>query len=186
MQCDNSKNSVPQKNSEMINLNKYPVKCPVQKIIMEILAVQVYEIRQTDLIDCLNRLEYKDKHKNQFSYKNIRPFLSAMKKNGLIIQTIDGFTCHDDVWFETINHLVMENRYKIIAAQVLYLIPLVKPHLENFYHFRTSKELFRALLIAIFSDEQFANLDLVYGSWKRIKKLQNKETSPLLILANDN
>jgi SNF2 family DNA or RNA helicase len=150
--------------------------------ILEILAVQVSEFRQTDLIDCMNRLGYRDEQNKLFSYENIRPFLIALRDNGSIIHNEKGLTCGEGLWLETIEHLVMEDRYKIIAAAVLTSVPLFKPAGEMFHAFNTIKEFYRAILIAVFTDEQFADLDLVCCSGKRIKKLWT--TPPFLTLFN--
>jgi len=152
--------------------------------ILEILAVQVAEFRQTDLIDCMNRLGYRAEQNKLFAYKNIRPFLIALREKGAIIHNEKGFACGEGLRFETIAHLVMADRYKAIAAAVLTSVPLFKPAGEKFYAFNTIKAFYRAVLIAVFTDEQFADLDLVCCSGKRIKKLWSGTIPPFLTLFN--
>jgi hypothetical protein len=153
-------------------------------LILEILAVQVFGFRQTDLIDCLNRLGCRDEQNKLFSYKNIHPFLSALEKNNAISHTENGITCTASLWMETIGHLVMQDRFKIIAEQVLTSVPLFKPAREKFYAFNTRKEFYRAILIAVFTDEQFADLDLVCRSGMKSKKISSDKAAPFLTLFN--
>ncbi|HKK99299.1 MAG TPA: DEAD/DEAH box helicase [Desulfotignum sp.] len=153
-------------------------------LILEILAVQVFGFRQTDLIDCLNRLGCRDEQNKLFSYKNIHPFLSALEKNNAISHTENGITCTAGLWMETIGHLVMQDRFKIIAEQVLTSVPLFKPAREKFYAFNTRKEFYRAILIAVFTDEQFADLDLVCRSGMKSKKISSDKAAPFLTLFN--
>jgi SNF2 family DNA or RNA helicase len=153
-----------------------------REVIIEILAVQVFELRQTDLIDCMNYLGYRDKKNKPFSYKTIRPVLNALVQNGSIIHNENGITCHHDLWLETIEHLVTQDRFKIIASAILALVPLFKPAQEKFYLFNTIKEFYRAVLIAVFTNEQFADLDLVCRSARRIKKIWEEHTAPILSL----
>jgi len=152
--------------------------------IMEILAVQVSEFRKTDLIDCMNRLGNRDEENQQFSFKNIRPLLTALSKNGSILQNEKGVCCKDGLWLKTIESLVMADRYGIIASAVLISVPLFKPPLEKFYAFNGIKEFYRAVLIAVFTDEQVAGVDLVCQSGKRNKKFWNGKEAPLLTLFN--
>ncbi len=169
-------------NSKDIIKNQTPKK--EIEVIIEILAIQVSELRQTDLIDCMNRLGYKDKKNKLLSYKTIRPFLTDLVQNGSIIHDENGITCQDGLWLETIEHLVTEDRFKIIAPAVLASVPLLKPAQEKLYTFNTIKEFYRAVLIAVFTDEQFADLDLVYRSGKRIKKFWREDIPPFLSLFN--
>lgn len=169
-------------NSEDI-IKKHPSKETLNAI-LEILAIQVSEFRQTDLIDCLNRMGYRDEQNKLFSYKNIRPFLSALRESNSITHTENGISCTAGLWIKIIKPLVMEGRYKIIAAEVLTSVPLFKPARETFYAFNTLKEFYRAVLIAIFTDEQFADLDLVCRSGKSRKKIWSGKTTPFLTLFN--
>jgi len=152
--------------------------------IIEILAVQGYELRLTDIIDCMNRLGCRDEKNHLFSYKTIRPYLGALKQEGAIIQNEKGITPGEGLWLKTIGNLVEEGRYRSVAAAVLTSVPLFKPVGETFYAFNDIKEFYRAILLAVFTDEQFADLDLVCHSGKRIKKFWGGKATPFLTLFN--
>jgi SNF2 family DNA or RNA helicase len=169
-------------NSKDIIENQRPKK--ELEVIIEILAVQVFELRKTDLIDCMNRLGYRDNKNKRFSYKTIRPFLNALTQEGSIIHNENGITCPHDLWLETIEHLVTQDRFKIVAPAILASVPLFKPAKEKFYGFNTIKEFYRAVLIAVFTNEQFADLDLVCRSGRRIKNFWKEQTAPILSLFN--
>lgn len=154
----------------------------IRQAILDILAVQVYELRRTDLIDCLNRLGCRDEKNRQITYKTIRPFLNDLEKDGHITANDRGFACAQGTGFDTFEQVVLKDRYKDVARQVLISMPLVKPQDEAYYHFTRIKEFYRAILMAVFSNGEFADPDLVYWSGKETAAFKKGKTPPLLSL----
>ncbi len=158
---------------------------PVHQTVVRILAVQVYEMRQTDLLDCLEHLGCRDEMGNPFSYKTLGPVLKALVAQKAVLVNDDGLSCPENLGIEILKELAARGQYTRIADQVLKVAPLVKPQLERHIEFRTIKEFARAVFMALFSDSVLADPDLVRRSGQEMdRKKRGKETVLLKVFAS--
>ncbi len=152
---------------------------PVHHAVVRILAVQVYDMRQTDLLDCLEHLGCRDEAGRPFSYKTLAPVLKALAAQKAILTTDDGLSCPEGLGIEIIKELAVQGQYTRIAGQVLKAVPLVKPQLEAYIEFRTIKEFARAVFMALLSDSALADPDLVRRSGQAMDKKKPGKTTVL-------
>ncbi|MBF0199905.1 MAG: DEAD/DEAH box helicase [Desulfamplus sp.] len=137
-------------------------------MILQILAVQYYELRQTHLIHCLHALGYKDTHNQNFTHQTIRPHLQELVDKGLMIRSTQGVKCPEFLWWEAMENLLESGRFSAVAREILGQAPLPSSswHYSHNrpYQFKKYEEFFRAFQMALLGGASVANIDKVYGS----------------------
>lgn len=106
------------------DIQKYRQSAPLHRMIVQILAVQYYEFRQTHVIDCLHALGYKDRNKRKFTHQTIRPHLLELADKGWVIKSPQGLKCPEFLWWEAIHDTLSSGRFSEIAKHVLECVPL--------------------------------------------------------------
>ncbi|SDU41455.1 DEAD/DEAH box helicase [Desulfobacula phenolica] len=160
----------------------YRLLSPVLKTMVRILAVQVFEFRQKDMIYCLNTMEFTDEYSKPFVQKTIQPLVKELESQGLIIKKPKGLTCSEPVWSQALQDVVMAGQFKEIAFAVLDAIPFKRTHAG--FVFRNIHEAYRAILIAVYGGEDCLDIDKVYASIRYYLPIEFWEHVPFLTLFN--
>ena len=155
---------------------------PLLKAIVQILAVQKFELRQKNLIFCLNSLGVMDENNMPFVPKTIQPILKELEKPGLIIKNSQGITCPESLWSEAVQDVVMAGQFKKIFCALLEVVPF--KHYGSGFLFRKIKEFYRAIQIAVYGGENYADIDAVYHSGWYHFPMELRENPPFLIFFN--
>lgn len=155
---------------------------PLLQMVIRILAVQVFEFRQKDLFYCLNILGLTDNNEKPFVLKTLQPILKELEAKGLILKTTRGIMCLESIRQEVLKDVLLENQFDAISSVVLKADPF-KPYFEGVL-FSKLKEFYKALLISIFGEEKYFDVDMVYLNGQYLFPYELKEDPPFLKLFN--
>ncbi|MDD4073450.1 MAG: DEAD/DEAH box helicase [Desulfobacterales bacterium] len=167
--------------------NNKTVRCyrqlpPVLKAMVQILAIQASELRQMDMIFCLNALEFADEDNMPFVQKSFQPLVKELEKQGLLIKKPNGIICPESLRSTAVQDLVMADQFRKFALVVLKTVPLQKTFDGLF--FRKIEDFYSALQIAVYGGEFHVDIDLVYHSGARQLPMLFRENPPFLVLFN--
>jgi superfamily II DNA or RNA helicase len=155
---------------------------PFLKIIIQIFAVQKFDLRQKNLIICLNFLGFRDEDNKPFVPRTIQPILTELEKKGIINKSPQGITCPELLWSEAVQDVVMADQFEKISSIILETVPFESSYTD--FKFRKIKEFYRALGIAVYGGEEHADIDAVYRSGFYYLSLELQENPPFLMLFN--
>jgi len=154
----------------------------VLKTMVQILAIQVYELRQKDMICCLNSMGYRDEENKPFVQKTLQPLVTELEKQGLLIKKPNGITCPESLRSTAVQDAVMADQFRTISLVVLKSVPLGKSY--NGFYFRKIEELYRALQMAVYGGGTHLDIDDVYRSGCGYFSMSFRENHPFLVLFN--
>ncbi|MEA1969061.1 MAG: DEAD/DEAH box helicase [Thermodesulfobacteriota bacterium] len=171
----------------MIKKNDKPAVCyeqlrPVLKTVIQILAVQVFELRQKGIIYSLNSLGFRDDNDMPFVQSTFQPLLKELENQGFIIKNPNGVTCPESLWLKAIQDTVMADRFNKISKIVLEAKEF-KYSYRGFF-FESIKEFYRAVQIAVYGNAKYADIDDVYNSGWDNFPMEFQKSPPFLILFN--
>lgn len=155
---------------------------PVKKTVVEILSIAVDFLPRKYILSCLDSLGIYDENRQIFSYNTIRPVLTGLEADGFIISTTQGVRVPIPFCFQVVHELVKTDRFTNIDHVLLQAAPFTL--WNGKYQFRTDKEFFRGLLIAMHGKKDSVDLDDVYKCGMEEFPLDFRENPPLLQLLN--
>ena len=159
---------------------KYYQKLPANmKIIIQLLAIQIYELTQKDILSCLFHLKINDDNMMPFTQKTIRLQINKLEALKLIIRKPKGIICVEPVQSDALLETVKENQFEKIASVLLKVNPFRHPYQDI-----SIKGHYREVLISVYSDNKLIDIDAVYNSGKTNFFQQYQINSPFLKFFN--
>ncbi|WP_457552320.1 DEAD/DEAH box helicase [Desulfobacula sp.] len=171
---------------EKINKNtveKYHRLSPFFKTVIQLLAVQVFEFRQKDLIYCLNRLGFSDSDGKLFVQKTIQPIVTDLAGMGILLKKPQGILCPESIRPVALIDVRLDDNYDHFLTVILKTSPLKKNYDGSFF-FQKLKDFYRLLQMSVLSKERAINIEQLYRVGQIYFSMEFRETPPFLKLFN--
>lgn len=163
-------------------LNAYGKLPHPLKSMVKILAVQVLEFRQKDMVDCLEKLGIKDENNAAFTSQSIQLAIKTLTGLGLIKKKPIGIACADEIRIALVKDAVTGHEFESLAKAVLS----VRPFAEGLtgYGIYDDREFYRAFQFAVFNNQAQCEVADAYGiGWQHSSELM-LATPPFLTYFN--
>jgi hypothetical protein len=170
----------------MENINaveKYHGLSPFFKTVIQLLAVQVFEFRQKDMIYCLTVLGFSDSNEKLFVQKTIQPIVNDLAGMGIILKKPQGLLCPESIRPVALVDVVRDDNYDHFLTVILETSPLKKNY-DGSMLFRKLKDFYRLLQMSVLSKKRTVNVAQLYQEGQVYFSMEFRETPPLLKLFN--
>ncbi|MDA3791380.1 MAG: DEAD/DEAH box helicase [Desulfobacula sp.] len=170
----------------MENINaveKYHGLSPFFKTVIQLLAVQVFEFRQKDMIYCLTVLGFSDSNEKLFVQKTIQPIVNDLAGMGIILKKPQGLLCPESIRPVALVDVVRDDNYDHFLTVILETSPLKKNY-DGSMLFRNLKDFYRLLQMSVLSKKRTVNVAQLYQEGQVYFSMEFRETPPLLKLFN--
>lgn len=171
-----------QKENNKRRLIEYGQLNTVKKAVVEILSIEVDFLPRKYLFSCLDSLGIYDDDKQMFTYTTIRPVLAELEDQGFILGSNKGLRVPAPFCFKVVQELVKADGFAKIAHALLQAHPFSLRSCQ--YKFRSDKEFFRALQIAMYGKKAAVDIDVVYKCGMEAFPLDFRKNPPVLQLLN--
>lgn len=150
---------------------------------IQLLAVQIFEFRQKDLIYCVNALGFSDSNEKPFVQKTIQPIIANLAGMGMLLKKTQGILCPESIRPIAICDVLVDNNYDHFLDVILDTSPL-KVNYGSSMPFRKLKDFYRSLQMSILSKKRAVNIEQLYREGQIYFPIEFRETPPFLKLFN--
>ena len=164
-------------------IEKYHGLSPFFKTVIQLLAVQVFEFRQKDLIYCLNGLGFSDSNGKLFVQKTIQPIVSDLAGMGFILKKPQGILCPESLRPVAVLDVVRDDNFDHFFTVILETAPL-RNNYGGGLPFRKLNDFYRLLQMSVLSKKWAINVGELYREGQVCFPMEFNETPPLSKLFN--
>jgi len=164
-------------------IEKYHGLSPFFKTMIQLLAVQVFEFRQKDLIYCLNTLGFRDDNEKVFVQKTIQPMVTDLAGMGIILKRPQGILCPESIRPVALIDVLLDDKYDHFLEVILETSPLKKDY-HGSMQFRKLKDFYRLLQMSILSKKKSIDIGPLYREGQAHFPMEFWETPPFLKMFN--
>ncbi|MFO7749862.1 MAG: DEAD/DEAH box helicase [Desulfobacteraceae bacterium] len=152
------------------------------KTIVQILALYAERLKPETIIKILNQPDLNS-GEQKLHHKSVDPLLRELERTGAVEINIKGVACYQPLQTEAFNDAVLNGRFEKILSALKAVVSLPGTD-KGTCRFRKIEELYRAVKIAVFSQNASVDLDTLNHSGELSFPIEYGLDSPWLTLFN--
>ena len=158
------------------------IQSPAMRLIVQLLAIHVFPMRQKDLIYCLDEMSQRDDSGNRFNARSVQQTVKVLEQSGVVIKSSSGICCNDRIRVHAVTQVVLDKNFSYYADI-----------LEGLMHFETAvrkmaggdaRGLYRSLQISLFDYDDPEMISSVWNEAQIDIPYEFRKKPPLLSFLN--
>ncbi len=138
----------------------YYTLLPLQKSVVQIMAVNVDHCPIGLMLDCLYDAGFRQDNGKKLTGTSIQPLQKELIDKGLLLKSTKGISCPESIRREAIRDMVLQNSFKEIAALLQKHIPFPDTTKQT-NPFENYQQVIRSFQIALFTHTSTAAIDAI-------------------------